>query len=205
MRRIMLAVALVAALIIPVATTAADPGPCGPDPAFGYRTAAGNAAARSILTGLGYGEQLAAQTGIDPAAVIAAADARQETILAGTGFFGDSVTHPYPVDYSAFSGIVGIDGEIYYAVRLGVILASERGDGSTDTAALYEKYLGSAQPTLSGTPCPIVTIAPAAPSTAVAPSVISRLRGYIGNLTRCDCDPSKLALYQARLDLYLAR
>lgn len=39
---------------------------------------------------------------------------------------------------------------------------------------------------------------------SVAP-VITRLRGYIANLTRSGTDPSKLALYEARLALYLTR
>jgi len=34
---------------------------------------------------------------------------------------------------------------------------------------------------------------------------ITRLRGYIARLTACACNPVKLALYEARLDVYLSR
>jgi len=44
---------------------------------------------------------------------------------------------------------------------------------------------------------------------SVAPSKygasITRLRTYIARLTACACNPVKLALYQTRLDVYLAR
>jgi len=214
MRRLILAIVLAVGLIIPGAIAAdgtdwwqPTSSACGPDPAFGYRTPAGVAAARAILTDLGYADHIAGGKGIDGGAVIARASAAQLVVLAGFGFFGDAVTHPYPVDYSAFSGIVGVsDGDItYYAVRFGKIVGTEPGTGTTDTAALYVKYLGSAVPTLAGVPCPVVTIVAPTPTSAVSSGVIARLRIYIARLTACACNPVKLALYQARLDVYLSR
>ena len=40
---------------------------------------------------------------------------------------------------------------------------------------------------------------------AVSASTLTRLRTYIGRLSRCACNPLKLALYQARLNTYLSR
>jgi hypothetical protein len=54
--------------------------------------------------------------------------------------------------------------------------------------------------------CPTDSAAPPVPlGASVAPSAITRLRGYIANLTRTGRDPAKLALYQARLVDYLGR
>ena len=39
----------------------------------------------------------------------------------------------------------------------------------------------------------------------VSATTISRLRTYIARLTACACNPVKLALYEARLDVYLSR
>src|SRR3990170_7424235 len=51
-------------------------------------------------------------------------------------------------------------------------------------------------------PIPLgVVIASVAPSRYAAS--IARLRTYIARLTACACNPVKLALYQARLDVYL--
>ena len=215
MRRLILAAVLAVGLVIPAAIAAdgtdwwtPTSSACGPDPAFGYRTTAGIAAAQGILRELGYADHIAGGKGIDGASVIAKATATQLVILAGYGFFGDSVTHPYPVDYSAFSGIVGVSDEKgmnYYAVKFGLVIASEPGTGTTDTAALYIKYLDSAVPTLSGTPCPVVTVIAPAPISAVSPGVIARLRTYIARLNACACNAVKLALYQARLEIYLSR
>jgi len=53
-------------------------------------------------------------------------------------------------------------------------------------------------------PVPLgIAIASVAPSRYVAS--IARLRTYIARLTACACNPLKLALYQARLDVYLSR
>jgi hypothetical protein len=54
--------------------------------------------------------------------------------------------------------------------------------------------------------CPTESVAPPVQRGAtITPSVITRLRVYIANLTRSGNDPAKLALYQARLVEYLAR
>jgi len=53
-------------------------------------------------------------------------------------------------------------------------------------------------------PIPLgVAIASVAPSRYAAS--ITRLRTYIARLTACACNPVKLALYEARLDVYLSR
>ena len=54
-------------------------------------------------------------------------------------------------------------------------------------------------------PIPLgVAVASVAPASKYVAS-IARLRTYIARLIRCACNPVKLALYQARLDVYLAR
>ena len=54
-------------------------------------------------------------------------------------------------------------------------------------------------------PIPLgIAVASVAPASKYAAS-IARLRTYIARLTACACHPVKLALYQARLNAYLAR
>jgi len=54
-------------------------------------------------------------------------------------------------------------------------------------------------------PIPLgIAVASVAPASKYAAS-IARLRTYIARLTACACHPVKLALYEARLDVYLSR
>ena len=54
-------------------------------------------------------------------------------------------------------------------------------------------------------PVPLgIAVASVAPASKYAAS-ITRLRGYITRLSACACNPGKLALYQARLKAYLSR
>lgn len=220
MRKLIATAILSLAIIIP-ASVAGVGRVCGPDPAFGYRTVEGHAAAVRLLEDAGIAVRRTTDIYVNPAGA-AGLPMADLIIVAGAGILGDPVSNPFglaPEAFAAFSGIVGItddQGTRTVAVKSGQVIGEVRGS-DVDTAAMYEQYLGSASPTLAGVPCsmepalapeptpaPVASIVPAKPSYAAA---IAKLRRYIANLSRPGArDPDgHLAIYKARLADYLSR
>ena len=186
MRRFILALGLAVALVIP-ATIAAD----GPTDIPGWNDvdAAAQAYWATKLRG-----NFSNVGNPDPAMFLA-----QYLEVARTKSF-------LPNDYGHISAIRYpiSDADLTIGLAYARALAVQGGVTPAQLAAADVLMRVQYGPSLDG----VTVNAPPPVSAAVGyryAGAIARLRTYIARLTACACNPVKLALYQARLDVYLAR
>jgi hypothetical protein len=181
MRRILVTLAIAAALVIPVAATAADPPEQGSpqesallQPNVPYLPAAGSPCGIEFTPN----------------------QARAWWIT----WFAN------PVDLAAVRPALLPGSLVLTPDQYAAAVALQRAGNTLPDAPRTYNPLDLPVNDLIGGVCPHDPIVvPQVSLNAVAPAVIAKLRTYIARLTACACDAAKLALYEARLDDYLAR
>lgn len=234
MRRLMLAVALAAALVIPATATAEDPTTIpgwtdvsgatqaywldklrgdfsnvgNPDPAeflaqWLYHQKHGivgtSLTAQDLEIGVAFAKAYAAKAGVTPAQLAAA-----QALIVERGGIEGSVGYEPLVAGAYFLAHAGLAPGTPLPTNAAAYIAALRAQGD----ALFPSAPGGTGITYRQVADQLAKnwgLAPVAAASRIAPSAVTRLRTYIARLTACACNPVKLALYRARLDLYLAR
>ena len=200
MRRLILAAALAVTLIVPAATSGAEPNTWTD--------------ANSFTTLYGYGPQ----EYFNRVVLGDASGWRIPTLVAQVIEWQTQLAKLSADDVSGRGILETNINEYGPLIRWDIIRQQAARDFIAGKIGDYAPYLSNEGRLLIAYGLIDTTVAPAAPIVSVAVVVvaptlapskyaasIARLRTYIARLTACACNPVKLALYQARLDVYLSR
>ena len=220
MRRALVALAIAAALVIPAAASAVDPpdipgwsGVSGADQAYWLDKLAGDYSnvgnpdpATSRAQWLWVNTHGLAGSALTPAdlaiglawsaAYAARAGVTQAQLDAATALI---------VEQGGIEGITGFDAKVARTYRLAHPWPAGVPAPSNAKEYIASLVAGALDPEFTAALAGAWGLAPVLAARPLPTSAIARLRTYIARLTACACNPDKLALYGARLDLYLAR